>query len=160
MNLSHTSLRLKTLSYFLIANYIVALIIAHPYLSYGPTTENFWAWAYTRLAFLSTFAIFMILLGLLLYPLTRLIRSPIQLFILPPAVLFVFQTLLLVDVQIYKIFRFHINGLVINTLMTEGAGDSVQIGRKTVLTLIMFLVMLIAVECGAKIGRASCRERV
>jgi len=144
--------RTRGLFYFLTANYILALIIALPYLSYGPATEDFGAWVYTRVAFLSTFAIFMVLLGLLLYPLTRLIRSPIQLFILPPAVLFLFQALLLVDVQIYKIFRFHINGLVINTLMTEGAGDSVQIGRKTVLTLIMFLVMLIAVEWGAMWG--------
>src|SRR3990172_8473348 len=144
--------RTRGLFYFLTANYIIALIIALPYLSYGPATEDFGAWMYTRVAFLSTFAIFMILLGILLYPLTRLIRSPIQLFILPPAVLFLFQALLLVDVQIYKIFRFHINGLVINTLMTEGAGDSVQIGRKTVLTLIMFLVILIVVEWRAMWG--------
>ena len=118
MNKFHTQNRLRTLFYFLMVNYILSMFISHPYLSYGPTTEDLWAWAYTRVAFLSTFAIFMILFGLLLYPLTRLIRSPIQLFILPPAVLFVFQALLLVDVQIYKIFRFHINGLVINTLMT------------------------------------------
>ncbi len=144
--------RTTGLFYFLMANYIIALIIAHPYLSYGPTTEDFWAWAYTRIAFLSTFAIFMILFGILLYPLTRLIKSPIQLFILPPAVLFIFQALLLIDVQIYKIFRFHINGLVINTLMTEGAGDSVQIGRSTVITFIMFLVILIAVEWGTMWG--------
>ncbi len=144
--------RTRSLRYFLAANYIIALIIAHPYLSYGPATEDFPAWAYTRLAFLSTFAIFILLFGIFLYPLTRLIKSPIQLYIVPPAALLLFQILLLIDVQIYNIFRFHINGLVINTLMTEGAGDSVQIGRKTVITFIMFLAILIAAEWGIMWG--------
>lgn len=142
-------------------NYILSLIIAHPYLYYGPTTEEFRAWAFTRLAFLSTFSIFMILIGLLLYPLTRFIKSPVQLYIVPPATLLVFQVLLLIDVQIYKIFRFHINGVVINTLTTEGAGDSVQIGRKTVITFIILLLILIAVEWGTMWGiiRYSSRRR-
>ncbi len=155
----HTQKHLRILFYFLLSNYILSLIIAYPYLSYGPTTEDLPAWVYTRVAFLSTFAIFMIIFWFLLYIVTRLIKSTVQLFVLPPLVLIVFQVLLLIDVQIYKIFRFHINGLVINTLVTEGAGDSVQIGRSTVFTFVIFLIILLVIEWGSMWGIARYTSR-
>lgn len=148
----HTNIRTKTLFFFLLANYILSMVIAYPYLSYGPTTEDFGAWIYAHIAFLSTVAIFMTLFWLLLWPFTRFIKSPAQLFILPPALLFVFQVLLLIDVRIYEIFRYHINGLVINTITTEGAGDSVHLGRATITTLILFLAALASLEWGGLWG--------
>lgn len=128
------------------------MVIAYPYLSYGPTTEDLWAWLYTHIAFLSTFAILMIVLGLLLYPLTRFMKSKIQLFTVPPILLFIFQVLLLIDVRIYEIFRYHINGLVINTITTEGAEDSVHLGRTTITLLILILTALLIIEWGGLWG--------
>jgi hypothetical protein len=154
-----TTVRCKTLLYFLLANYLLSLIIASPYLGFGPTVADPWPWVYARAAFLSTFAIFMILLGLILWPFTRLIKSPVQLFILPPTVLFLFQVLLLADVHIYEIFRFHINGLVINTLTTEGVGDSVQVGGQTVATLFIYLGLLCFLEWGGLWGLARYFSR-
>src|SRR3990172_1890522 len=136
--------RSKILYTFLLGNYILSLIIAFPLLSYGPNREDFGVWIYAHVAFLSTFAIFMTLFWLLLWPFTRFIKTPLQIFILPPALLLVFQVLLLVDVRIYEIFRYHINGLVINTITTEGAGDSVDLGGKTIATLILILTTIIS----------------
>src|SRR3989304_4060681 len=144
--------RSKILYTFLLGNYILSLIIAFPLLSYGPNREDFGVWIYAHVAFLSTFAIFMTLFWLLLWPFTRFIKSPLQIFILPPALLLVFQVLLLVDVRIYEIFRYHINGLVINTITTEGAGDSVDLGGKTITTLILILLALISLEWGGLWG--------
>lgn len=141
MNQIQTQIRLKTLYTFLLSNYILSLFLAYPLLSYGPPYEEFWPWVYTRIAFLSTFAIFMILFWLLFWPFTRFIRSSIQLFILPPSMLFAFQVFLLADVNIYEIFRYHVNGFVINTLTTEGAGDSVQLGGRTIATIILLLTL-------------------
>ena len=143
---------MKTLFFFLLANYILSMVIAYPYLSYGPTTEDLWAWLYAHVAFLSTFAILMMVLGLLLYPLTRFIKSPIQLFSIPPTLLFIFQVLLLIDVRIYEIFRYHINGLVINTITTEGAGDSVHLGRTTITILLLILTGILILEWGCLWG--------
>ncbi len=152
MNQINRPNRFKILSFFLLANYILSLCIAYPYLYYGPTTEDLWAWLYAHIAFLSTFAILMIVLGLLLYPFTRFIKSRIQLFTIPPTILFIFQVLLLIDVHIYEIFRYHINGLVINTITTEGAGDSVHLGRKTITLLILILIGLLILEWGGLWG--------
>src|SRR3972149_2454540 len=144
--------RCKILCTFLLSHYLLSLIIPFPLLSYGPNREDFGVWIYAHVAFLSTFAIFMTLFWLLLWPFTRFIKSPLQLFTPPPALLLVFQVLLLVDVRIYEIFRYHINGLVINTITTEGAGDSVDLGGKTITTLILILLALIFLEWGGLLG--------
>ena len=83
-------IRAKTLFFFLIANYIISLIISYPYLSYGPSAVDFTAWVYSRIAFLSNFAIFILVLGLFLWPFTRFIKSSVQLFSIPPIVMFPF----------------------------------------------------------------------
>ncbi|MBI5192839.1 MAG: sulfatase-like hydrolase/transferase [Nitrospirae bacterium] len=145
-------IRVKTFFSFLVANYIISLIISYPYLSYGPSAIDFQAWVYTRIAFLSNFAIFIAVLGLFLWPFTRFIKSSIQLFSLPPIVMFLFQVFLLVDVHIYEIFRFHINGIVINTLTTEGAGDSVQVGKKTLIMSALLILFILLVEFGILLG--------
>lgn len=145
-------IRAKTLFFFLIANYIISLIIAFPYLSYGPVTGDFPAWVYTRIAFLSNFAIFILVIGLFLWPFTRFIKSSVQLFSIPPIVMFLFQVFLLVDVHIYEIFRFHINGIVINTLTTEGASDSVQVGSKTLIMSALLILFLLLIEFGMLLG--------
>ena len=145
-------IRAKTLFFFLIANYIISLIISYPYLSYGPSAVDFTAWVYSRIAFLSNFAIFILVLGLFLWPFTRFIKSSVQLFSIPPIVMFLFQVFLLVDVHIYEIFRFHINGIVINTLTTEGAGDSVQVGSKTLIMSALLILFILLIEFGILLG--------
>lgn len=57
-----------------------------------------------------------------------------------------FQALLLVDMRIYAIFRFHINGLVLNVLTTEGAGDSVIIGKDTMLSFAAAVTVVLLAE--------------
>ena len=138
--------RTQVLFLFLLANYGLSLFIGRHYLDFGPSWDDPAAWLYTRLAYITTLAILYIALWLLLWPWTRLISYRVQLYILPPVLLLLFQIFLLVDVQIFGIFRYHINGLVINLLMTEGAGDSVQLGRKTWGMFLSYAVLLSLVE--------------
>jgi uncharacterized protein len=77
-----------------------------------------------------------------------------------------FQVVLLVDVRIYSIFRFHINGLVLNVITTEGAGDSVVIGRDTLLSFAAAVLVVLLVELainiftGAYVKRLSAERRI
>jgi membrane-anchored protein YejM (alkaline phosphatase superfamily) len=67
------------------------------------------------------------------------------------------QMLLIIDVRIYTIFHYHINALVWNLLTTEGVSDSVMLGKNTVLTFSVFLVLIFAAETFVMIamGRLS-----
>lgn len=67
------------------------------------------------------------------------------------------QMLLIIDVRIYTIFHYHINALVWNLLTTEGVSDSVMLGKNTVLTFSVFLMLIFAAETFVMIamGRLS-----
>ncbi len=134
--------RTRALWLFVAANFLLSLWIASPYLGFGPTRGEWGAWAFTRIAFLSHFASLAIVLGLLLWPVVRLTASRAVLLTLPPLLMFAYQFVLLVDVRIYALFRFHLNGLVLNTLTTAGSWDSVTLGRGTIVTSAVVLAAL------------------
>ncbi len=56
------------------------------------------------------------------------------------------QGFLVIDLQIYQIYHYHINGLVLNILMTEGAGDSVTLGTGTIMSFILIMLGILAFE--------------
>lgn len=140
--------RSLVLFWFLAANYVLSLAIAYPYLAYGPERDHVLPWLEIRLTFLGHFAALTLVLGLLLWPVAALIRSRTLLLIWPPAVLLIYQLLLMADVRIYSLFRFHINGLVINTLTTEGSWDSVTLGGATIATALAAAAALALAEWG------------
>ncbi|MBA4386852.1 MAG: hypothetical protein C0404_02655 [Verrucomicrobia bacterium] len=56
------------------------------------------------------------------------------------------QLVLLADVKLFAVFKFHINGMIINFFMTEGAGDSFDLGLKTMVTFAAVVLAVAAVE--------------
>ena len=59
-----------------------------------------------------------------------------------------FNVTLLIDTIIYKLYRFHINSLVWNILVTEGSSDSVKIGGATVVTFTLYILLIILFQIG------------
>ncbi len=139
---------IKELVYFLLGNYILSLFLAREYLSFAPTFQSHLGWFYTRIAFFSHFAMLLMIIGIILLPFTLLIRHRIQMWILPTLIMFIYQTMLFVDVKIYSLFRFHFNGLVLNTLTTEGSWDSVKLGNMTIMTIVAVILLLAIAEWG------------
>src|SRR3972149_5392149 len=86
---------IKELLYFLIGNYIFSLFLAREYLSFAPTFDTHMGWFYTRIAFFSHFAMILMIVGIILLPFTLFIRGRIQMWILPPLIMFIYQTMLL-----------------------------------------------------------------
>ncbi len=61
-----------------------------------------------------------------------------------------------VDLAIFRIFKFHINGLVLNVLTTPGAGDSLTLGFGTYLTAALAALGALGVEF--LLGRWAARR--
>ena len=159
--MNKSSYHLKDFLFFLLGNYILSLFLAREYLSFAPAFDTHMGWFYTRIAFFSHFAMILMIIGIILLPFTLFIRSRIQMWVLPPLIMFLYQTMLLIDVKIYTLFRFHFNGLVLNTLTTEGSWDSVKLGNKTIFTIAAVLLLLAIAEWGgmALLMRLNTRRR-
>ena len=97
--------------------------------------------------------------GLLVLALFLIFFLPLQLLRLPRVAssLFVGSVSLLamisfVNMQVYRIYRFHINGFILNLLTGPGAGDIFDFDAKLYFTEGLMLIALIVVSIGLWIG--------
>lgn len=62
------------------------------------------------------------------------------------AVMVLFNCLIFIDVAIFRIFRFHINGLVLNLILTKGGWESLDFTKSTEAYLIIIAVALVLMQ--------------
>ena len=143
--------RYATLFWFLLVNFLLTLFIGSSYLGHGPDSPPLVEWIYKHIAFISNFALLYLFIGLILWGIVFFIPS-IQFFrILSGTVLSLFNVFLLVDTVIFKLYRFHINSLVWNILITEGSSDSVILGQSTLMTFGVSIVLILIFELTAHV---------
>jgi membrane-anchored protein YejM (alkaline phosphatase superfamily) len=91
------------------------------------------------LAFSLVLYVAVYLLSLITYRLIKVLAVPL---------FSLLQVFIFSDVKIFGLFRFHINSLVINVLTTEGAGDSVILGKGTLALFGLVILLIILSESG------------
>ncbi len=136
---------------FLIISFIITSAISSRYLAYAPPADNLREWFFVRTALVSNVAMLYLLLLMVLLPVVILI--PRKRFMIASSIILFWSlhVALLVDVTIYKLFRFHLNGLVWNVMETEGAWDSVTLGTMTWVTFALLAGLLFALTTGAHV---------
>lgn len=158
--LSIGSYRYHRLYWFLLINFFLTLILAAPYLQLAPEASSIQEWLFVRIAFVSNFAMIYIVLVIFLLLLTTVLPFVSFMIIGSTILLWVFNILVFVDVNIFKLFRFHLNSMVWNVLVTEGAGDSVKLGAGTWTTFSLIVILILALEIGAHYGLGRLIEKV
>ena len=107
---------------FLILNFVLSLVIGIPY--FGGISSNFQELIFVFTAYISNTFMLYAVMALLIFPFF-LFKGGRYLY-MPICVLF--QMTLIVDVAIYKIFKFHINPMVVNILTTKGGFETLEQG--------------------------------
>ncbi|MDD5686232.1 MAG: sulfatase-like hydrolase/transferase [Elusimicrobia bacterium] len=125
---------------FVFFNLILTLLIGLPYFKF--VGNNPAEIIYTIIAYLSNIFLVYILL-LLLLSVFYFMRLPKIIFIF---MFFTVNLLFFIDVGIYRIFRFHINGFVINTLFTKGGWESLDFNLATKLFFVFIIISLFLLE--------------
>ncbi|MCI0511162.1 MULTISPECIES: DUF3413 domain-containing protein [Chromohalobacter] len=134
--------RLNWLSWFLFANVPLACLLATRFITWMPIEGPAPA-AYITLTYIGQYALLTWLVGLPLVVLGLVLK---QRWLMPAAVIVATlgQLLLVVDIAVFSLYRFHLSGFVLNTIIKAGAHTfdfswlewSLAIGALTILLLV------------------------
>lgn len=132
--------KLLTLSVFVLCNFMLTLILGIPYFKFvgGYPLEIF----FTVVAHISNTVMIYVVLAVVLLLLYNL-QFPKIIFVI---LFFTVNILAFIDAGVYKIFRFHINGLVLNTLITQGGWESLDFNQTTEIFIVFILVSMFFAE--------------
>jgi membrane-anchored protein YejM (alkaline phosphatase superfamily) len=137
---------LRRFAVFALGNAALTAVILGWDLRYLPPGFGVTAWGAAVAALISTAAFATLLPSLVVLPMAALVRRRWPVAIVSSLVFGLWQFALYADSVIYALFRFHLNGLVLNALTTRGAGDSILLGGRTYVSAAERLVLLLALE--------------
>lgn len=136
------SFRHKTLSMYLCVNFLMSLLISSGYIFVTPGINNWKSFLYVYNALFSNTFLLIAVMYLILLPIL-FIRSNKTFYLLFFPLITLFQIFLITDIGIYKIFKFHINAMIVNFFVTPGSWDSVELGRSTIITISASLLFFV-----------------
>ena len=133
---------IKATFLYLVGNFVLCLIINLFYVLNTPGINEIGSIFFTTFAVISNNLMIYLILSLISFIVILIkpikpVYYVINLIFIPLS-----HLLFLADLTIYRIFKFHINGLVINLFMTEGSWDSVHLGFVTILTFVVIVLLL------------------
>jgi uncharacterized protein len=162
----HERSYLKTIFWFLLINYVVSIAVNYSYILIANGAEGTLSRLFIHEALLSNVALaYLIVAGLL--SIGAFARKKTYLFLgLAVLLVTVMHMLNVLDIIIFRIFKYHINSMVLVLVFTEGARDSLHIGTGTVLTYSAIVCSVIAFEiyiirfCQNKLSPMSVTRKV
>jgi len=136
----------STLFWFLFVNFFISIGIHYTYVLSASGMNGFLQILFVHAALLSNLMMLYIVVGIILYLLCWIWPKRGVLYSVPVIFMLLFQTLSFADSTIYRLYKFHTNGLVLNLFTTEGAWDSVKLGAVTILSLVGAILLILALE--------------
>jgi membrane-anchored protein YejM (alkaline phosphatase superfamily) len=128
--------------WYAVFNFLVTVFISTGYFRHvdaaGPE------WLLIALATISHYGSFWLLLGGLFFLLLKLVRKPLAFKIIASILVVALFIVFYLDRVIYGLFRYHINGLVLDVITEEALGESVRLGIWTIINATVVITALIA----------------
>ncbi len=119
-----------------LVNIAIGAAIGTQYLAVAPPATTLNAKLFAATGLVSSTAYLSLIPAVIVFVAAFLITRPRVLGLLQAFVWTLFQLAVFVDTRIYRIFRYHFNGMVWNVMTTPGAEDSVELGPRTYVVVI------------------------
>ena len=129
-----------------LANLLFSILLGANYLWHVTELETPKAWFFALPALLSTALMLTILPGSLFWLGARFVAKPRTLGWVQGAFWTVFQVLLFADTRIFNMFRYHMNGQVLNLVAVRGSEDAIHLGWQVWTAIAVGLATLIALN--------------
>jgi membrane-anchored protein YejM (alkaline phosphatase superfamily) len=136
---------------YLALSLAVTVMISSRYLAFAPPATSLHEWFFVRTAVISNAAMLYLILLLVMVPLLVMIPRRSFMITLSVLLIWILQALMVVDLTIYKLYRFHFNGLIWNVLETEAGWEAVTVGTMTWLTFGVIAALLLGVNIGTHV---------
>ncbi len=137
---------LAALTWQYLFSVLMTSVLARKYLSYVPEQTSTVGWTATLAALVSTAALLNLVVFLVLAAPVLVLRRSWFTLGAPPLLFGLLNILLCADSIVYGLYRFHLNGMVVNLLTTSGAGDSYTLGRATILSSLKVIVLILGIQ--------------
>jgi len=136
--------KLRVSAGFVFLNFAVSFLLGLQYFAYvgGRPLEI----AFAAAAYLSNLFMIYLVLSAAALLISAVARPPAVSKYLLAALFFAVNLLVFIDVEIYRIFRFHINGLVLNTIFTRGGWESLEFNTATEIFLFLIIIFAASLE--------------
>ena len=136
----------KGVLYYLLATLFMAILLAL-YMVGSPAVQvmDVTGWIFFFLSCVTQSATLMLVIWLVTFLPLALLRQKKSAAILFVTLTSILGMLLFLNMQVYKIYKFHINGMVLSLLTGEGAGDIFQFDTKLLLQETALLLLIVAV---------------
>ena len=136
----------KTIFWFLLINLVLSTAVNYSYILLSPGIESPLSKLFIHFSLISNVAIIYLIIACLLSLMVLTIPSTVIIFTFMVLMISTLHMLNVLDIIIFRIFKYHINSMVIVLVFNEGARDSLHIGLKTVFTFFAIVGGLVALE--------------
>jgi len=137
---------LRAVTALLAVNLPLSLVLGCLYPAATPGIGGPLGWTFVVAALVSNTAMLYAVLWVVLALLVVVVPGRWLLLGVAAPVILCLHAATVIDAGLYRIFRYHFNGMVLNVLVTPGAWDSVDLGVWTVATFCVVAVVLLALE--------------
>jgi uncharacterized protein len=151
----------KRLHYFLGLNFLLTLIISYQYILNVFSSLEAKNFFYLNISLCSNFIIIYFALFILLSVFILLFPNKKAFTLFSSSLLLFFHLTIILDVILFRMFKFHINGLVMEFVLTEGSVDSIHINILTYLTAFLLIGIMVFLQfvINKKVNKIVKKER-
>ncbi len=133
----------KTLFLFLLVNLVITVLIGYSYILNGPGFSGLPSFLFVHIALVSHFVTIYLIIGIFLYFILLIFPYKNVLLFVSILIIFLVNCVLFIDVVIFKIYKFHINSMVLNLFLTESTWNSVKIGLVSLIGVVSLITTTI-----------------
>lgn len=138
-------------------NVLALAVVGRSYLSAVPEGTTATGWLAAWLGFVSNSIMLSAAVMIVATPFVLLWPRRWVIAAVCPALFTLMNFFVYADTIVFALYHFHFNGMVLNLLTTSGADDTLTLGRATLLSAVLALVVIIAVQ--AVLAWLGTRER-
>ena len=127
-------------------NILISIGLNYSYLVFTNITQNILSFVFLHLALVSNVLMIYTVIAIPLYILCITIKHSFSIFLIFVITVSMLHIFNFADIAIFRIFKFHLNSMVITLISTEGAGDSLHFGFYTLISVALIIITIIVIE--------------